>query len=924
MACAGRGRRRCAGSAAAVALVIGSPAAGQPAPLASYDVPVSIDSGLVANNQPGGPAGGRPAVVFSTVASVKGVPWQRLHFGKVELSGSLRDGTASFLRLTSLEDGGVQVLNWSTLAQWGNSSAYFNGEAVLLELLAYPGTGPSLVRVEQITAGIRGQGGVATQCGPTDDRLPTGDVRQGRIIPIGCTGFLINDMEHCFITAGHCPADDGVFVPGRMDCVEFNVPLSDADGTINFADPDDQYPVDDASTQFSDAGIGNDWCYFGTFANANTGLTPFEAQGLGYTLAAAVPATDNGTIRIRGYGLDFDDPELSQTQQFDVGTYDDLDVASIRYDDLDTEGGNSGSAVVKDSSGLVIGIHTNGGCEDERAANHATRIDNAGLQAALANPQGVCAGPCGLGAGSCFLPHGTPGCDNVACCVAVCEVDPFCCDTAWDLICKNEANSICGNCGNPAAGSCYEPHINPGCDDAECCRLVCEVDPYCCEVTWDGQCKDEANQLCGNCGDPDAGNCFEAHPTPGCNNMSCCRVVCEADPFCCDVQWDSICADEAQDLCGDPACPAAGNCFLPHGTPGCSDGVCCKKVCLIDPFCCDIEWDGICANEAAVTCANCGDPGAGNCFQSNPTPGCDDLDCCKTVCLIDPFCCDTQWDSLCANEAAINCGNCGDAGAGNCFVPHPTPGCDDLDCCKTVCVIDPFCCETGWDDLCANEAAVNCGGCGNPTAGNCFQDNGTPGCNDLDCCKAVCLIDPFCCENTWDNVCAGEAQDLCGNDACPAEGNCFQAHGTPGCDNAACCKKVCLIDPFCCDIQWDGICAGEAQDLCGNDSCPAEGSCFQAHGTPGCDDAVCCKKICLIDPFCCDIQWDGICAGEAFDLCENTCPWDCGDFNGDVGIVDFLAMLGGWGGPGPCDFDGGGVVDITDFLNLLAHWGLCP
>ncbi len=54
------------------------------------------------------------------------------------------------------------------------------------------------------------------------------------------------------------------------------------------------------------------------------------------------------------------------------------------------------------------------------------------------------------------------------------------------------------------------------------------------------------------------------------------------------------------------------------------------------------------------------------------------------------------------------------------------------------------------------------------------------------------------------------------------------------------------------------------------------------------------------------------------------CLWDCGgDFNGDVGIVDFLALLAQWGGPGSCDFNGGGV-GINDFLELLAHWGPCP
>ena len=55
-----------------------------------------------------------------------------------------------------------------------------------------------------------------------------------------------------------------------------------------------------------------------------------------------------------------------------------------------------------------------------------------------------------------------------------------------------------------------------------------------------------------------------------------------------------------------------------------------------------------------------------------------------------------------------------------------------------------------------------------------------------------------------------------------------------------------------------------------------------------------------------------------------TCPWDCGDMDGIVGIVDFLQLLAEWTMVDtPCDFDGGGV-GITDFLKLLANWGACP
>ena len=55
----------------------------------------------------------------------------------------------------------------------------------------------------------------------------------------------------------------------------------------------------------------------------------------------------------------------------------------------------------------------------------------------------------------------------------------------------------------------------------------------------------------------------------------------------------------------------------------------------------------------------------------------------------------------------------------------------------------------------------------------------------------------------------------------------------------------------------------------------------------------------------------------------STCPWDCGDGDGIVGIIDLLELLCQWDGPGSCDFDGGDV-HITDLLALLANWGPCP
>jgi hypothetical protein len=52
-----------------------------------------------------------------------------------------------------------------------------------------------------------------------------------------------------------------------------------------------------------------------------------------------------------------------------------------------------------------------------------------------------------------------------------------------------------------------------------------------------------------NSGTP-ATDCCESNGTPGCSGAACEAAVCEAEPFCCDVTWDTFCAQQAGDLCG--------------------------------------------------------------------------------------------------------------------------------------------------------------------------------------------------------------------------------------------------------------------------------------------------------------------------------------------------------------------------------------
>ena len=47
----------------------------------------------------------------------------------------------------------------------------------------------------------------------------------------------------------------------------------------------------------------------------------------------------------------------------------------------------------------------------------------------------------------------------------------------------------------------------------------------------------------------DAGECCKAQFTPGCEHAGCCTVVCDLDPSCCEIAWDPICAHHAMAVC---------------------------------------------------------------------------------------------------------------------------------------------------------------------------------------------------------------------------------------------------------------------------------------------------------------------------------------------------------------------------------------
>ncbi|MBZ0172731.1 MAG: hypothetical protein K8E66_10155, partial [Phycisphaerales bacterium] len=347
----------------------------QTAPLRFDTVAVDLDSGVL-------PAPMQVAgLVFSETVETPGADWIRLWFGETVLP----DGAE--LIVTSARTGEAQFLSAETLGQWSNSSAFFNGDTVFIDLYVPAGAGESRVVVSEANMGLPPIA-PRTICDSIDDRVISHDPRANRLAPQGCTAWLFNNRPNSAMTAGHCGAAGG-------DTLWFNVPLRTSTGGVVAPHPRDQYPVDGSSVQGTSSGTGNDWTIFGVFNNSNTGLTPVDAQMASYVLPTVAPPVDGRPITITGYGSTTSPVPSSwyAIQKTHTGTYFSNSGTTLRYR-TDTTGGNSGSPVIDEQDQRAIGIHTHGGCGTSATSSNAgTSINNTGWRNALLIPRGMASGP---------------------------------------------------------------------------------------------------------------------------------------------------------------------------------------------------------------------------------------------------------------------------------------------------------------------------------------------------------------------------------------------------------------------------------------------------------------------------------------------------------------------------------------------------
>lgn len=143
--------------------------------------------------------------------------------------------------------------------------------------------------------------------------------------------------------------------------------------------------------------------------------------------------------------------------------------------------------------------------------------------------------------------------------------------------------------GSCSHGACTEGEaLDPVCD--ECAASLCTVDPYCCTVGWDAACVASVDLYCSNtCQGQGNEGCSHNECTVGdkldATCSTCTTDLCDIDPYCCQTTWDQSCVDQLPLYCAGINCQNQGQCTYPNQ--------CWPQGCLWDGTCgpCYADYD---------------------------------------------------------------------------------------------------------------------------------------------------------------------------------------------------------------------------------------------------------------------------------------------------------------------------------------------
>ena len=326
-------------------------------------------------------------------------------------------------------------------------------------------------------------------------------------------------------------------------------------------------------------------------------------------------------------------------------------------------------------------------------------------------------GCCNTSGHSCCV-AGSAGCVDAAVQSCVCAQDPYCCATEWDAQCVTEVTQFgCGACGDGGGGGacattlaidfgtlfsggsiCTKfPAVFERCEgtppfltsslgctgSGDMAMRFSQGFPYSAAIT---KCVSLASlttpglafsfsKETGTLGPRidvslDGISWTQAWTAPITYAGGCTALILDLSPLAGEtsVQFRFSSGSSIASLATfddialvEIASPPHGCCET--GGPSCTDAATASCTCALDAFCCETEWDLLCTAIATSYCGAacpdlpvCGSPTAGNCRAAHATPACEDAACCLSVCAVDTFCCDEQWDSVCVAQAQTLCG----------------------------------------------------------------------------------------------------------------------------------------------------------------------------------------------------------------------------------------------------------------------------
>ncbi len=322
-------------------------------------------------------------------------------------------------------------------------------------------------------------------------------------------------------------------------------------------------------------------------------------------------------------------------------------------------------------------------------------------------------------------------------------------------------------CCTTGAHPCCEAGA-AGCADAAVATCVCAIDPFCCQTEWDAQCVAAIIELgCGTCAG-DGAACLDVlsvdFGTIYSGGSICTKFPevfesCEGTP---PFLTSSLGCTGAGDMAlrfssGFPYSAATTRCLnfagriapalaftysKQTGTLGPRVEYSLDGVTWLVGWTAPFSFEGGCANVELNLAPLVGEPSVRLRFSSGSSV--------YNAATFDDIA------LLEINDLPHAC--CATGG----------PSCEDAATSACTCALDPYCCETAWDEVCMAIATVSCHAscpglpvCGSPTAGACIEAHPLPACADAECCSAVCAIDSFCCDSAWDATCVKEADATC-------------------------------------------------------------------------------------------------------------------------------------------------------------------